>query len=67
MLCGHVHQIGVWEVGGAKDSFGQPCPVVVGARPEKERYMGCGIEFGTKGISVTFTDSNGTILEEKMI
>ena len=67
MICGHVHQIGVWEQGGAKDSFGQPCTVVVGARPEKERWIGCGFTFGKDAIKVTFTDSNGDVLEEKTI
>ena len=67
MLCGHVHQIGVWEVGGPKDTFGQPCPVVVGARPEKERFLGCGLTFGGDAITVTFTDSTGAVLEEKTV
>ncbi|MBQ8340889.1 MAG: metallophosphoesterase [Clostridia bacterium] len=67
MICGHVHQIGVWERGGAKDSFGQPCPVVVGSRPEKERWLGCGFTFGKNDIKVTFTDSTGAILDEKTL
>ena len=67
MICGHVHQIGVWEVGGPKDSFGQPCAVVVGSRPEKERWLGCGFVFGKDDIKVTFTDSTGAILDEKTL
>ena len=67
MLCGHVHQIGVWKQGGEKDVFGQPCDVIVGARPEKERWVGCGIVLGEKGTTVTFNDSNGAVLEEQTL
>jgi predicted phosphodiesterase len=66
MICGHVHQIGVWEKGGERDGFGQPCDVVVASRPEKERWMGGGFVFGDS-VEVTFTDSNGAILEQKML
>jgi len=67
MLCGHVHQIGVWEVGGPKDNLGQPCTVVVGGRPEKERWCGCGLVFGEQGTEITFTDSNGAVPEKRNI
>ena len=67
MLCGHVHQIGVWEKGSDKDAFGQPCTVIVGARPEKERWCGCGLVFGENGTQITFNDSNGTVLEQRTV
>ena len=67
MLCGHVHQIGIWEKGGAKDSFGQPCDVIVGARPEKERWIGCGIVMQKDAVAVSFNDSDGVVLEEQTL
>ncbi len=67
MLCGHVHRIGVTMPGEGCDAFGQPCPVVLGARPEKERWIGCGICLDDTSAHVTFTDSNGAILEERSL
>ena len=67
MLCGHVHQIGVWKKGGEKDALGQPCDVIVGARPEKERWIGCGIALDGGSATVTFNDSNGDVLEKKTL
>ena len=67
MLCGHVHQIGIWEKGGAKDAFGQPCDVIVGARPEKERWIGCGLVLRTNGTDVVFNDNNGEVLEKNSL
>ena len=64
MLCGHVHQIGVWKKGGEKDVFGQPCDVIVGAIPEKERWIGCGLVLRANGTDVVFNDNNGDVLEK---
>ena len=64
MLCGHVHQIGVWKKGGEKDVFGQPCDVIVGAIPEKERWVGCGLVLRANGTDVVFNDNNGDVLEK---
>jgi predicted phosphodiesterase len=59
MICGHLHRIGVFEKGGELDHLGQPCTLIVGANPEKDRFVGCGYIFGKTEIKVIFTDSNG--------
>ncbi|MBQ9859977.1 MAG: metallophosphoesterase [Clostridia bacterium] len=65
MITGHKHTLEVWNPGCEQDVLGQPCPVVVGARPERGVYFaGCGYVFGKDSITVTFTDSEGQILEK---
>ncbi|MBQ9098878.1 MAG: metallophosphoesterase [Clostridia bacterium] len=67
MICGHVHRLGVWEMGGSHDNYGQPCPVVVGSKPGKEYWAGCGYIFGREKTQVIFTDSTGAVLGEEII
>ncbi len=66
ILCGHVHELGVYECGGPKDSHGQPCPVISGSGrysgPE-EYVAGAGIEFSPKGIEIRFTDCHEKVLD----
>ena len=63
MLGGHLHTCEVSPVGGQLDDLGQPCPVVVGSRPEADKFIGCGLVFSETGITVEFTDSNNNQYE----
>lgn len=68
MITGHKHTLEVWLPGCPEDKLGQPCPVVVGARPERGVYFaGCGYVFGKDAVTVTFTDSEGTVLRTETL
>ncbi len=67
MICGHEHVIRVRQPGGPEDTLGQPCPLVVGGLPNGDGFIGCGYIFRQDAITVTFTNSNGDILEEYRI
>lgn len=67
MICGHKHVLEVLKPGCEKDFYGQPCDVVVGAKPGDNYFAGCGYVFGENEITVQFTDSNGKILETNII
>ena len=66
MICGHVHQAYVTNVGDALDAFGQPCPVVVGSAPGSSNatvegrvgvkgvFVGTGVELEVGGFNVKF-------------
>jgi len=67
MICGHMHISDVWKPGGPRDSFGQPCPIVLSGVPRDGYHAGCGYEFGDTAIRATHTDSNGEILQQTAI
>ena len=67
MICGHVHSCYVDEIGCERDHLGQPCPVVAGSRPEKERWIGAHFSITPDSCNVKFTDSLGQILDDKDI
>ncbi|MBR4726872.1 MAG: metallophosphoesterase [Clostridia bacterium] len=55
ILTGHYHDCFVSTPGDAFDTFGQPCPVVVGAKPERESgFTGCLIRLGSGDPAVRF-------------
>ncbi len=58
MICGHIHELSFDLPGCAKDAQGQPCPVVVGSRPnvKENYYAGAGFVFDKDGIEVVFAD-----------
>lgn len=64
MLCGHVHTTEVHPVGGDFDHLGQPCTVVTASKPDDGYFAGAGVVFADNGITVSFTDSDGAVLEE---
>lgn len=68
MLCGHVHKCYISRVGGPCDHKGQPCPVVVASRPQKDGPFGGGALtlYGDR-CNVKFTDSNGDIFGDEDI
>lgn len=59
MICGHLHRMEVHLPGCEQDHLGQPCPVIVGAKPGENWFAGTGITFDEEGIHVTFVDSDG--------
>ncbi len=59
MLCGHLHRTGIHYVGGELDNLGQPCTMIVAAKPYENGFVGCGFDFKKDKTLVTFTDSNG--------
>ncbi len=67
ILCGHLHKTTVIECGSEEDAHGQPCPVVIGAKPVKtengNHYIGAGISLDGE-ITVSYVDSNEKLLEE---
>ena len=64
MLCGHLHELSVDLPGCAVDAFGQPCPVVVGAKPRTETgyFAGAGLIIDDKQTEIVFNDQD-TVLE----
>ncbi len=67
MICGHLHRLESWQPGCENDHLGQFCPIVIGGKPGKNYFAGCGYVFGEQGITVSFTDSNGEILGTETI
>ncbi len=63
MICGHTHTLEVRTPGGEHDTYGQPCPIVIGAKPGDKHFTGCGYVFGEDAIQITFTDSDGNTLQ----
>lgn len=67
MLCGHTHQIEIRLPGHERDHYGQACPVVIGAQPEEELFVGCGFVLHENTADVVFTDSEGEVLSKETI
>ena len=64
MLCGHLHEFDIFECGSEADSYGQPCPVVIGSEirwPDEETvyFGGTGLQFEKNKVKVTYTSSTG--------
>lgn len=66
MLCGHIHEYYVSCPGDKHDRLGNPSPVVVASKVDRENryYVGCGFEFGDDSIVGSFTDSDGKTVDE---
>ena len=62
MITGHLHLLDVFMPGGEQDAFGQPCPVLVGGKPEQNGWAGCGITLGEQ-TQIQFTHSDGHTLD----
>lgn len=67
IVCGHMHRTDVWMPGGERDTFGQPCPMVLSGVPKEGYYAGCGYQFDKEAIRATHTDSNGQQLRQTEI
>ena len=60
IICGHTHLAELRMPGHQRDTYGQPCPVVIASGFDNHAYWtGCGFEFGNGQIKLTFTDSEG--------
>ena len=57
MLCGHKHELAVYEVGSEHDHLGQPCTLVIGGTYTDGYYAGAGITFENGNCRVVFTDN----------
>jgi hypothetical protein len=69
MISGHLHGTQVSHPGGALDSKGQTCPVVVGSNILSENgvrcgYIGAALTLDGLNMKVEFTDHNQTVLEQ---
>lgn len=78
MLCGHIHRAYISPIGGEKDYFGQPCPVVVGAAPgtsaegadwisTKGIYIGTGFEADSSECKISFVGSDSNCYHDAHI
>ena len=62
MICGHIHETYVSHVGSEKDHLGQPCPVIVAAKLQKEQpYSGGAITLTPTHCKVVFNDNKGNV------
>ena len=60
MICGHLHTLETRPVGHDADHYGQPCPTVIGGRPTKEGFFGCGYVIDDDRFTIVFTGSDGS-------
>jgi len=74
MICGHIHTTEIIYPGDEKDVLGQPCPIVIGARPvvfeepdDRCEFTGVGYVFKKGGTEVVFTDEKGNIVGEHIL
>ena len=68
MLCGHTHAAEIRYPGHVRDTYGQPCPVVIASGFDNESYWtGCGFVFGDGGALATYTDSEGNVQTSQYI
>lgn len=69
MLCGHKHVCEYHEPHGEYDDFGQCCPIIIGAKPEKDLFTGTYLEFDSENgeISFEFVDSCGKRYGKKTV
>ena len=69
MLCGHRHQYYISRPGSEYDHLGQPCSVVVGAKPGPEYYesVGTAVELEPAGIRVRFTNQEHQVLGDETL
>ncbi len=60
-LVGHRHLCEVLPIGCESDNFGQPCPVIIGSKPEYDKgiFTCAFVSVSKKGNTVYFADNNG--------
>lgn len=60
MICGHTHKFGFYEPKSDYDSYGQPCPMVIGSEiGKKDTFGGAGIKFCDDKTIITFINEDG--------
>ena len=72
ILCGHVHEYFISMPGSEYDDIGQPCPVLVGSKPQHNAdgsayFVGMAITLNPKTAEICFTDSNGETLQRQVL
>ena len=65
MVCGHTHGCYITHEGDPRDNKGVPCPVVVGAKPMKDRetFLAAALRFTPSQIEVRFTNEKKEVVE----
>jgi len=66
LIAGHLHVCAVSDFGGKYDTYGQPCPVIIGSALNKNKgteksveYTGVGVVLNKEKAEVTFTSNLG--------
>lgn len=63
LLAGHLHEYGISDFGSKYDTYGQPCPVIIGSALSKgsgpKEYTGVGVVLNKKCAEVDFTSNTG--------
>ena len=59
MLCGHEHRYRTVYPGEEYDTYGLPCPLLVGSFKDGDIVGGAGIMLSGRKAEITFTDNNG--------
>ncbi len=72
MFCGHMHELTISLPGSSYDDKGQPCPVLVGSKPEKrpdgtQYFVGMAVTLNPGAAEVCFTDSEGKTLHRETL
>lgn len=74
LLAGHLHVCAISDFGGEFDTYGQPCPVIIGSELIKnnitrniEEYTGVGVVLKNGFAEVDFTSSKGKYISNEKI
>lgn len=72
MLCGHLHICAVSEIGSSFDSKGQPCSVLIGAKPYRKdkdnlHFTGSAITINSDSAIIRFTNDMGETEKEAIV
>lgn len=59
IICGHMHSLDVVMPGDPWDSYGQPCPVVIGSCPTNEGFIASAVVLHQDSTEVHFVDNYG--------
>ncbi len=69
MLSGHIHDLYITHVGDELDHLGQPCPVVVGSLPGKDRsqFTGAAVALTPGRAEVRFVNQDRQVVGEEAL
>lgn len=67
MLCGHKHDTYLTRVGEPRDAMGQPCPVIVAAKPGDGYYVCGDITLCKDSATLRFVSNTGEVTGEEEI
>jgi len=69
-ICGHMHKCYVSMPGSERDSYGQPCPVIVASNNKGERpdfYEAGALTLSGRTVKVEFTDELHNVIESQKL